>query len=479
MTLTKTTLSGLMWTFSQQFSIQLINFIVSIVLARLLLPSDFGIIGILAVFIAIGNTLIDSGLTLSLIRTPNATQKDYSTVFFINLIGSIIIYLIFFFSSPLIAAFFNQPILSKVIKIYTLTFIISAFEDVQKTKLTKEMNFKLQMTIQIPSLILSAVIGIILAYLKFGVWSLVWMNVIQTLLSTIQIWIRTGWKPHLVFDKERFKYHFHFGYKLALSGLLNTIYDNVYNLIIGRYFSAIELGYYTRAQSYKQMPVSSISAALDKVTFPMFSSIQDDDVRLKMAYKRLMQQVLFWVSSILILLGVIAQPLFRWMLTDKWLPAVPYFQILCVAGIMYPLHSYNLNILKVKGRSDLFLKIEVIKKMVITIGILCAIPFGIYGLLVFQVVSSIFFFIINSWYSGKMINYPIKEQIEDIGPIFLLSCISGVCVFVFDGLIMKYHGNDLSRMLTDSLLFYSILILTSYYLKISALTDFKRLILKR
>jgi O-antigen/teichoic acid export membrane protein len=480
MSLFKTTLHGLIWTFTQQFSVQAINFVVSIILARLLLPSDFGLIGMLTVFIAIGNTLIDGGLTLSLIRTPDANQTDYSVVFLINLAGSITVYLILFFLSPFIADFYHQPLLSKIIRIYTLSFIIGAFEEVQKTKLTKEMNFKLQMIIQVPSLIVGTGVGVVLAYLKYGVWSLVWMNIIQISISTIQLWIRTGWRPDFVFDKEKFKYHFYFGYKLALSGLLNTVYDNVYNLIIGRYFSALQLGYYTRAQSYKQIPVSSISTALDKVTFPMFSSIQGDNQRLKDAYKRLMQQVLFWVSSVLVLLGVIAEPLFRCMLTEKWMPAVPYFQILCIAGIMYPLHSYNLNILKIKGRSDLFLKIEIVKKVLITLGIFCAIPFGIYGLLIFQIFATFLFFGINSKYSGKLIGYPIGEQIRDILPIFLVACTSGVLTFGLDHFILaKYHVVDFCRILISGLTFYSTFLLQSHCFNLSALADFKKLILKR
>src|SRR4051794_5667095 len=243
MSLSKKTVSGLFCTFSQQFSVQLINFIESIILARLLLPAEFGLIGMLTIFIALGNILMDSGLTSSLIRTTKADQKDYSTVFFINLTGSIIIYIILFFSAPLIASFYKQPILTNIIRVYTSSFIIRAFGSIQTTKLTKEMNFRRQMTIQIPSEILGSILGILLAWLGYGVWSLVWMNVFQTFIYTLQLWLRSKWKPKFIFDKERFKHHFHFGYKLTLSGIIETIFQNLYTLIIGKYFSAAQLGF--------------------------------------------------------------------------------------------------------------------------------------------------------------------------------------------------------------------------------------------
>lgn len=480
MSLKQKTISGLFWTFSQQFGIQFINFVVSIVLARLLMPSDFGLIGMLAVFIGIGSTLIDGGLTSSIIRTPKPDQKDYSTVFFINLIGSVVIYLIIFFSAPFIADFYNQPILKDLVRVYTLSFIINAFGSVQGTKLTKEMNFKKQMTIQIPSLISGGIMGVTLAYIGFGVWSLVFMNLFQSFLSTLQLWIRSGWMPSFSFDKERFKYHFNFGYKLTLSSLLDTVYNNAYNLIIGKYFSVAQLGYYTRANTLKQLPVQNVSKALNKVTYPIFSSIQHDDVKLKSAYRRLMQQVLFWLAPVLISLAVVAEPFFRFLLGEKWLPAVPYFQILCVVGIMYPLNAYNLNILKVKGRSDLFLKLEVIKKVIITIGIIIAVPFGIYGLLYFQLIFSILVFFINTWYSGKIINYTVVDQLKDIVPSIALATVVGAASWVFDTYVVKEAiSYEVLRVAIVGLTYFIVYLGISYLSKMPAIIDFRKLILKR
>ncbi|HET7119391.1 MAG TPA: lipopolysaccharide biosynthesis protein, partial [Hanamia sp.] len=280
MSLRKTAISGMIWAFAQQFGTQAIGFFVSIIMARLLLPKEFGLIGMISVFIGIGNSLITSGLTQSLIRTSNANQEDYSTIFYFNLLGSIIIYLVLFFFAPLIAAFFSQPVLINIIRLYCLSFIITAFSEVQLTKLTKEMNFKLQMTITIPSLICSALLGIFLAFKGYGVWSLVWMSLFQSFLSTVQLWFQTGWSPSLVFNIEKFRYHFKFGYKITLSGLLNTIFNNIYQIIIGKFFVAADVGFYTRANSLKQLPVTNISSALNKVTYPLFASIQNDDLRL-------------------------------------------------------------------------------------------------------------------------------------------------------------------------------------------------------
>ncbi|MBF9253849.1 lipopolysaccharide biosynthesis protein [Pontibacter sp. 172403-2] len=481
MSLQKQTISGLFWTFSQRFSVQLINFGVSIIMARVLLPADYGLIGMLSVFMAIGSSLMDSGLSSSLIRTPNADQKDYSTVFFINIIGSIFIYVILFFSAPFIASFYDQEILTPIIRIYTISFIISAFVGVQSTRLTKEMDFKTQMKIQIPSVIGGGILGVILAYLDYGVWSLVWMNLFQSFLSAVQHWIYSGWRPNFLFDKERFKYHFSFGYKLTLSGLLDTIYNNIYNLIIGKFFPVAYLGYYTRAKSLQQLPVQNISTALNKVTYPMFSSIQHENEKLKMAYKKLMQQVLFWIAPTMILLGVIAEPLIRFLLTEKWVPAVPYFQTLCAAGILYPLNSYNLNILKVKGRSELFLKLEIIKKAFITVGIIVAIPFGIYGLLYLQVIISFVAYFINSWYSGKMIGYPMTEQVKNVAPMIILAALVGVLSWLIDKyvLLQMLHMIDFMRVGITGCLYFILYLGISQLIKMPAIIDFRRLILKR
>lgn len=480
MNLREKTISGILWTFGQQFGVQLINFIVQIILARLLLPAEFGLIAMLTVFIGIGNSLVDNGLTSSLIRTPDADQRDYSTVFFVNLFSSIIIYLTLFVTAPFIAEFYKQDILTYIIRVYTLSFIIQAFMAVQTTRLTKQMNFKIQMSMQIPSVIVGGCVGIVMAYMNYGVWSLVGMNLTQSFLFTLQHWIRTGWYPDFVIDWFRLKHHIQFGYKLTISGVLSAIFANIYNLVIGKYFSAAQLGFYSRADSLQMFPVQNISTALNKVTYPMFASIQHDTGKLKIVYKKIMQQVIFWLTPLMILLAIVAEPLFRFLLTEKWLPAVPYFQILCAVGVLYPLQVYNLNILNVLGRSDLFLKLEIIKKVIIVIGILCAIRFGIYGLLTFQVIFSIIAFYINSFYSGRMINYPIIEQLRDIAPLFVLSLAAGGLIWGIDYLLMQFFElPDIVRIVIDGISYCVLYLSVSNYIKIPAFVDFRLLILKR
>ncbi len=443
------------------------------------MPEEFGIVGMISIFVAIGNVLRDSGLTSSLIRSKNPEQKDYSTVFIVNLLGGILMYVILFVSAPSIAAFFKQPQLVLVTRVVTLSFIINAFSGVQLARLTRLMDFKTQLTVQIPSLIAGAILGVILAWQGFGVWSLIWMSLFQSVISVVQLWIRTGWRPDFRFDRDAFRKHFSFGYRLMLSGLIDTIYLNIYHVIIGRFFSAAQLGFYTRAMTLRQLPVQNISTALRKVTLPMFASIQDDNERLKIVSKKLMRQVIFWVAPTLIALGVLAEPFFRFVFTEKWLPAVPYFQLLCVAGIMYPLHAYNLNILNVKGRSDLFLRLEIIKKVLITIGIVIAIPFGIYGLLYMQIVLTLSGFFINSWYSGIFINYPVKEQAVDILPIILFAGLCGAVTWGFDLLLVQYNTHDFVRLVAGGVCYAGTYLGISLAIKFEPLTDFRQLILKR
>src|SRR5690554_4291652 len=432
MSLRKKSILGIFWVFTQQFSNQAVTFIVSIFLARILMPADFGLIGMIAVFMAISQVLLNSGLTQSIIRQTNPTQSDYSTVFFFNIGASSILYIILFFSAGYIADFYNQPLLISIIRVYTPTLIINAFGAVQFTRLTKKMDFKTQMMVTVPSLIISGIVGVTLALMDFGVWALVYMGLVQSILSTAQIWIRSKWIPSLSFSKERFRYHFGFSYKLGISGLINTLYANLYPIVIGKYFAPAQVGFFTRAESMKNLPVSNISRALNKVTYPLFAQIQDDNPRLKRVYKMLMQAVVFVLAPVMVYLMVVAEPLFRLLFTEKWVPAVPYFQILCISGILYPLHSYNLNILNVKGRSDLFLKLEVIKIFLGIIVIVISFRYGIIALLWGQLVSSVLALIINSYYSGNFINYKLFDQLKDIAPTIFLASATGVVAWALD-----------------------------------------------
>lgn len=480
MSLKKKAVSGLIWTFTQQFSVQAINVVIGIVLARVLTPGIFGLIGMLTVFIAIGTSLMDSGMTSSLIRTNDATQNDYSTVFFVNLIFSVLLYCILYACAPLIADFYHQPILSPITRVYTLSFIIRAFVGVQTTKLTKEMRFKEQMFMQIPSTIAGGLLGVFLAYKGYGVWSLVWMNLAQSSLFTIQHWIFSGWTPSLIIDRSRLKYHLHFGYKLTISGLIDAVYANIYRIVIGRYFSASDVGYYSQARNLQMLPINNISNALNKVTYPLFASVKNDNVKLKEAYRKLLHQVIFWVAPMMLLAIVVAKPLFILLLTDKWLPAVPFFQLLCLSGILYPFHTYNLNILNVKGRSDLFLKLEIIKKVFITVGIAVSIFYGIYALLYFQVIASVFAFCVNTWYSGKFIDYSGRQQMMEAMPAILVAGKTALIVWLCHRFLLEpYHLPNAAIVAIMIILYGSLYYGFAKLYKMEALKEFVQLIIKR
>lgn len=477
MSLKKQAVFGLGWTFVQQFGNQLIGFVVSLILARLLTPEDFGLIGMITVLVAIGNALLQGGLTKSLIRSEALTSSDYSTVFYFNLASSVLIYLIAFFFAPLIAKFYSKPVLVEIIRMYCITFIISAFSAVQLAILTRKMDFKSQTLIAIPASIVGGATGIVLALLGYGVWSLVWSSIVTAIANVIQLWIYSGWWPRREFSAEIFKRHFNYGYKLTISELLDRFFNNIFLVVIGKYFAAAQVGLYTRAETMKQLPVNNISKALDKVTFPLFVSIQNEEERLKKIYKKIMQMVIFLVTPILVLLAVLAEPTFRFLFTEKWLPAVPYFQILCVTGILYPLHSYNLSILNVKGRSDLFLRLEVFKKIIIVITLVVTIPFGIMALLYGQVAISVIAFFINAYYTAKFINYSALEQLKDILPSLIIGAISGFMIYYLD--IYAFWEKDVFRILFGGISGLSIYLCLAFLLRIDSLFELNKLILKR
>jgi len=478
MSLKKQAISGVFWTGLQQFGRQGIIFITSIILARILSPYEFGLIAMIGIFIALGDSLIKGGLTNSLIRSENINEDDYSTVFIFNLVGSIFIYFLLFALAPLIASFYKQNELIEIIRWYSLVFIINALSAVQLTRLTKLLDFKTQLIVSLPSIFISSLIGIYLAYNDFGVWSLIWSAIAQSFLSTIQVWIYSRWIPKFVFNVEKFKLHFSYGFRIMLSSVLDIIFVNIYTLVIGRFFLPIQVGYYNRANSLQMFPVTNLSMILNKVSFPLFSSIQNDDVRLKDVYKKMMQMVLYIIAPTLVIMAVLAEPIFRFLFTEKWLPAVPYFQILCYNGILYPIHSYNLQILNVKGRSDLFLRLEVIKKSLVLLMILITFQYGIFGLLIGSTITSTLAFFINTFFSGKLINYKSFDQIKDLLPILITTIVMGITVYFLDYYV-KNSLTDFFRIVSMGLLGIGIYFIFSLILKLNSYIEIKNIILKK
>jgi len=478
MSLRKSALSGMYWTFIQQMSAQGIGFIISIVLARILLPEEFGLIALLGVFIAIGNTLVNSGLGLSLIRTKEVDDDDYSTVFYFNLGISLLVYAIVYFTAPFIANFYNQPPLTDIARVYSLTFVISSLSVVQNTRLNKAMNFKQLTIISIPSLIISGATGVILALNNFGVWSLVWSAIIKEAAHTLQLWWYSPWKPLLRFKTEKIKQHFKFGYKMTIAGVVDTLFKDIYTIVIGKFFDPMQVGFYNRAKTFSQLPINSLGNVLNKVTFPLFSKIQDDNEKLKNAYKKVMQMSVFLVAPTLLFMAVLATPLFRFLLTEKWLPAVPYFQILCVAGMLHPINSYNLNILTVKGKSDLYLKLSIIKKILILTVVIVVINWGIYGLLFGQLFISITGMFFNGYFSGRLINYPIFSQLKDISLLLVISFISAGLIYYIDKVFLINYP-DIIRLLSGATLGITNYFLLSLLFKLAPYFELKSILLKK
>lgn len=421
--LKKQTIRGVFWSFLEKFGSQLILLLSQIALARLLDPKDFGLLGMLAIFIAISQAFIDSGFDNALIQKKDTNQTDYSTVFYFNISIGFVIYAILFFAAPWIADFFRAPILIDLTRVVCLILVINSFGLIQLVKFKIEMNFKAIAQVAVMANLLSAVLGITLALLDFGVWALAAQVMGIYFFRTILFWVKSSWRPSFVFSIQSFKKLFNFGSKLLLSGLINQVFENIYLLVIGRMFSATSLGYYTQAKKFQEVPVATLAQVVGNVTFPAFSKIQDENERLRLGFRKLIKLLVFVNFPLMIGLAVAAKPLIFLILGAKWLPAVPYFQLLCLAGMIYTMHTSNLNILKVKGRSDLFLYLEIIKKSIVVVAILVGLRWGIIGLIVGQICTSFISFFINAFFTGKLIGYTIPNQIKDVSQTFILTLI--------------------------------------------------------
>lgn len=428
-------MNGAIWTFIDILINKGAYFIATIVLAGILGPKEFGLIGMIMLFISIGNTLIDSGMSTSLIRSNNVTENEYSTVFITNILMSVLVYLILFFIAPFIASFYEQPILINVIKWYCLGFVITSLRSIHNVKLMKEMEFRKITILNLPGIIISVIVAIWMGYKGYGIWSLVSLFLINQFISTVLFWLFIKWKPSFYFDFANYKDHFKFGYKLTLSALLNTVFENIYNILIGKFYNVKTLGFYERAYTFNNYPVSILSGIILKVSLPSLTSIKGDEVRLQKAYKSIMQMSFLISASGLAFAALLAHQIVKLVLGEQWLPIVPLFQVLSVSFMFYPIHSLNINILSVFGRSDLFLKLEVVKKIMILIVVAICFNFGVIGLVWSSVINSILALIINTHYSGRFLNYPTKNQLLDLLPTLATVLVTVSIVYGFQMVI--------------------------------------------
>lgn len=436
---------GVMWSAVERFSVQGIQFILTIVIARLVLPSDYGLIAMLSIFLAIAQVFVDSGFSNALIQKKDRTETDFSTVFYFNILISIIIYILLYISAPYIATFYREPELSPVTRWMGLNIIISGFSIVQRAKLTINVDFKRQAKASLTAVLFSGIIGILLAYRGWGVWALVVQTLSNSLLNTLLLWIFAKWVPRWTFSIKSFSILFSFGSKLLLSGLLHTIYINLYSLVIGRRYSSMDVGFYNRAYQFASFPSINIVAIINRVIFPMQCEMQDDDERLKTSFIKYLRMSCFIIFPLMIIVAVLSKPLILLLLTDKWLPTAELLSILCFGYMWYPVMVINNQILNVKGRSDYFLYAEILKKVVAIAILLITLPLGVWTLCRGIVVYNFFDMAIIIFYARKVIRVGYREQARNIIPLFLFSLLMGVVVYLnscffstnlFEGLIV-------------------------------------------
>lgn len=416
------------WRFAERCGAQLVTFIVSIILARLLDPEVYGTIALVTVFITILNVFIDSGMANSLIQKKDSDDLDFSTVFYFNITVCTILYILMFLAAPLIAAFYEIPELTPVVRVLSLTLIISGLKNVQQAYVSKTMQFKRFFFATLGGTIGAAVVGIIMAYKGMGIWALVAQQLFNTAVDTLVLWITVRWRPKKMFSFERLKGLLSYGWKLLVSALLNTVYNNIRQLIIGKLYSSEDLAYFNRGKQFPNLIITNVNTSIDSVLLPTMSQKQDDVSRVKNMTRRAIKTSTYIMAPMMIGLACCAVPLISWLLTDKWLPSVPFMRLMCVTCLFYPIHTANLNAIKAMGRSDIYLKLEVIKKVVGTVLLLATMWYGVYAMAYSLVAESLIAQVINASPNKKLLNYGYGEQLKDIMPGILLAVGMGACI---------------------------------------------------
>lgn len=467
------TVKGVGWSFADNIFNQGITFLVGLVLARILSPEEYGLIGIIMIFIALFNSIVDSGFSSALIRKNDVTDTDYNTVFFTNMAVSIVLFLLMFFAAPLISDFFNQPQLLMLSRVMAVVIIINAFAIIQKTILIRKVDFKTQTKISLIASISSGVIGIGMALADYGVWSLVGQQISRQLINAFFLWIWSSWYPKFAFSIQSFKELFGFGWKLMASSLIDTVWKEIYQVVIGKCYSAETLGQYTRAKQFDSIFSSNLTSVVQRVSYPVLSKIQDDKERLKLAYKKIIKTTMFVSFCCMLGLAAIAEPMIVTLIGEQWLPAVPFLQIISFSLMLYPLHALNLNMLQVQGRSDLFLKLEILKKAIALGPLLAGIFWNIYSMLIGSVITGFISYYLNAFYSGRFLNYSIWEQIKDILPSFGVALFMALAIYPISFIDLP----SVSLMIIQILAGFTIVILLSKIFKLEPYLEIKSILL--
>ncbi|WP_418934340.1 lipopolysaccharide biosynthesis protein [Eubacterium sp.] len=422
-------ISNFIWRFAERCGAQLVSFVVSIVLARLLEPSVYGTVALVTVFTTILQVFIDSGLGTALIQKKNADDLDYSSVFYFNFVVCIILYLGMFIAAPYIAKFYGNMSLIPVIRVISLTLIISGVKNIQQAYVSSNMLFKRFFFSTIGGTIVSAFVGIFMAYIGMGVWALVAQQLSNAMIDTTILWITVKWRPKAVFSWERLKSLLAYGWKLLVAVLLDTVYNNLRNLVIGKMYSSADLAFYNQGDKFPKIIVTNINTSIDSVLLPTMSSEQDNKARVKEMTRRAIKTSTYIMAPLMMGLAFCAKTVVELVLTQKWLPCVPFLQIFCITYMFYPVHTANLNAIKAMGRSDIFLKLEIIKKIVGMSLLLSTMWFGVMAMAYSLLVSCVLSQIINSWPNKRLLEYGYLEQLRDLIPGVILAVIMGICVY--------------------------------------------------
>ena len=428
--LKKQAVRGVGWSFADSMLGQGVTFLVGIVLARMLTPDEYGLIGIITIFITVFNAIVDSGFSNALIRNNNATDKDYNTMFITNLAISILLLLLLIFCAPFIALFFQRPELSGLCRAMSVIVVINALSIVQNTVLTKRLDFKTKTKASFISSVVSGFVGISMAYYQFGVWALVGQQISRQLINTICLYILNRWFPSFTFSIDSFREMWKFGWKLLASTIIDQTWTEIYQVIIGKCYTPATLGLYTRARQFSGICSSNLTSIIQRVSYPTLSKMQEDKQRLKAGYKRVIKITMMITFTLMLGLAGCAKSLILVLIGEQWINCVTMLQIICFSAMQYPLHALNLNMLQVQGRTDLFLKLEIIKKFIAVIPLLLGIYIGIYYMLIGSVIAGIFALYLNAYYSGPYLKYSIWEQVRDIFPSLVTSLSMFAVLFV-------------------------------------------------
>ena len=427
-----TVISSLIWKFLERCGVQGVQFVLSIILARLVSPEDYGVIALILVFVQIATVFIQNGFNTALIQKKDSDEVDFSSIFYLSLFVAFLCYIALFFLAPVIANFYKQDILTPLIRTISLTLFLGAVNSVQSAYVSKTMQFKRFFYSSMGAVLGSGIIGVIFAYKGYGVWALVIQQLVKDVLICLILWFTVKWRPKFLFSLERVKTLFSFGWKLLCSGLLDTVFRNIYNLIVGKVYDSQTLGYFNRGQQFPQVIATNLDGSIQSVMLPTLSANNDNVEEVKRITRRSISTSAFILMPCMFGLAAVAEPLVKVLLTDKWLPCVPFLQLACISYALYPIHTANLTGINALGRSDIFLKLEIIKKSITVLNILITLPFGIFAMAIGQVVSGFISTFINAYPNKKLMNYSYLEQWKDLMPSFILSIVMAGIVWMIN-----------------------------------------------